>query len=214
VKTNVDLRTVNLSAYPDLVVIYLGMRVRTFPGIKTLLATQAFSPCRSRRPLPPRSGPMPCRCNCEGSLIGAGVAWFWRRTKSFAMDERAECCGSRTDSTAIANGAVCFRHKAAPRAYSGFCLFRSRKIPRAGAACIKNFGRFRHHDNECGPLRHKARTAMRAAPPSDSHHCDAGFAHGPGAWDPRKDFSQCGPPILSVSRHSKYRVLICDTSWM
>jgi hypothetical protein len=37
VKTNVDLRTVNLSAYPDLVVIYLGMRVRTFPGIKTLL---------------------------------------------------------------------------------------------------------------------------------------------------------------------------------
>ena len=36
-KTNVDLRTVNLSAYPDLVVIYLGMRVRTFPGIKTLL---------------------------------------------------------------------------------------------------------------------------------------------------------------------------------
>jgi hypothetical protein len=37
VKTNVDLRTVDLSAYPDLVVIYLGMRVRTFPGIKTLL---------------------------------------------------------------------------------------------------------------------------------------------------------------------------------
>jgi hypothetical protein len=35
VKTNVDLRTVDLSAYPDLVVIYLGMRVRTFPGIKT-----------------------------------------------------------------------------------------------------------------------------------------------------------------------------------
>jgi hypothetical protein len=38
VKTNVDLRTVDLSAYPDLVVIYLGMRVRTVPGIKTLLA--------------------------------------------------------------------------------------------------------------------------------------------------------------------------------
>jgi hypothetical protein len=37
VKTNVDLRTVDLSAYPELVVIYLGMRVRTFPGIKTLL---------------------------------------------------------------------------------------------------------------------------------------------------------------------------------
>ncbi len=28
--------TVDLSAYPDLVVIYLGMRVRTLPGLKTL----------------------------------------------------------------------------------------------------------------------------------------------------------------------------------
>jgi hypothetical protein len=36
-KTMVDLRTVDLTAYPDLVVIYLGMRVRTFAGIKTLL---------------------------------------------------------------------------------------------------------------------------------------------------------------------------------
>ena len=29
--------TVDLSPYPDLVVIYLGMRVNTFTGIKTLL---------------------------------------------------------------------------------------------------------------------------------------------------------------------------------
>src|SRR2546428_8586512 len=33
----VDLRSVDLSAFPDLVVIYLGMRVRTLAGIKTLL---------------------------------------------------------------------------------------------------------------------------------------------------------------------------------
>jgi len=33
----VDRRTVDLSAYPDLVVIYLGMRVNTLTGIKTLL---------------------------------------------------------------------------------------------------------------------------------------------------------------------------------
>lgn len=32
----VQRRTVNLSAYPDLVVIYLGMQVRTVAGIKTL----------------------------------------------------------------------------------------------------------------------------------------------------------------------------------
>jgi hypothetical protein len=33
----VERRTVDLTAYPDLVVIYLGMRVNTITGIKTLL---------------------------------------------------------------------------------------------------------------------------------------------------------------------------------
>lgn len=33
---NVDRRTVDLSAYPDLVVIYLGMRVNTLAGLKTV----------------------------------------------------------------------------------------------------------------------------------------------------------------------------------
>ena len=36
-RTHVERRTVNLSAYPDLVVIYLGMRVNRITGIKTLL---------------------------------------------------------------------------------------------------------------------------------------------------------------------------------
>ena len=36
-RTRVDRRTVNLSAYPDLVVIYLGMRVNRITGVKTLL---------------------------------------------------------------------------------------------------------------------------------------------------------------------------------
>ena len=36
-QTRVERRTVNLSAYPDLVVIYLGMRVNRIAGIKTLL---------------------------------------------------------------------------------------------------------------------------------------------------------------------------------
>ncbi|NEX62162.1 monooxygenase family protein [Noviherbaspirillum galbum] len=35
--TKVHRRTVDLSAYPDLVVIYLGMRVNTLAGLKTLL---------------------------------------------------------------------------------------------------------------------------------------------------------------------------------
>jgi len=35
--TRVDRRTVDLSAYPNLVVIYLGMRVNRLTGIKTIL---------------------------------------------------------------------------------------------------------------------------------------------------------------------------------
>ncbi|HEY6326510.1 MAG TPA: DUF4188 domain-containing protein [Candidatus Cybelea sp.] len=34
--TTIERQTVDLSAYPDLVVIYLGMRVRTWTGLKTL----------------------------------------------------------------------------------------------------------------------------------------------------------------------------------
>lgn len=36
-KSNVTRRTVDLSGYPDLVVIYLGMRVNKITGVKTLL---------------------------------------------------------------------------------------------------------------------------------------------------------------------------------
>jgi hypothetical protein len=36
-RTKVERQTVNLSAYPDLVVIYLGMRVNRLTGLKTLL---------------------------------------------------------------------------------------------------------------------------------------------------------------------------------
>src|SRR5579862_3365240 len=35
--TRVERRTVDLSAYPDLVVVYLGMRVNRITGVKTLL---------------------------------------------------------------------------------------------------------------------------------------------------------------------------------
>ena len=35
-KAKVNRRTVDLSAYPDLVVIYLGMRVNALTGLKTL----------------------------------------------------------------------------------------------------------------------------------------------------------------------------------
>jgi hypothetical protein len=43
--SNVSRKTVDLSQYPDLVVIYLGMRVNTLTGMKTLLG---FGPKISR----------------------------------------------------------------------------------------------------------------------------------------------------------------------
>ncbi len=36
-KSSVDRQTVDLSAFPDLVVIYLGMKVQTLKGLKTFL---------------------------------------------------------------------------------------------------------------------------------------------------------------------------------
>jgi hypothetical protein len=45
-RTRVDRRTVNLSAYPDLVVIYLGMRVNRIAGTKTVLG---FGPQQKKK---------------------------------------------------------------------------------------------------------------------------------------------------------------------
>jgi hypothetical protein len=70
VKTNVDLRTVDLSAYPDLVVIYLGMRVRTVPGIKTLLA--GVSPLARKS----ATGNLPRDGFAEDWLVSQGYRFF------------------------------------------------------------------------------------------------------------------------------------------
>ena len=40
--TRVERRTVDLSSFPDLVVVYLGMRVNRVFGLKTLAG---FAPC-------------------------------------------------------------------------------------------------------------------------------------------------------------------------
>ncbi|MGH7814766.1 MAG: monooxygenase family protein [Candidatus Binataceae bacterium] len=41
-KTPVNRQTVDLGGYPDLIVIYLGMRVNSFRGLRTLLRTGAM----------------------------------------------------------------------------------------------------------------------------------------------------------------------------
>ena len=87
-RKNVDRRTVDLSAYPDLVVIYLGMRVNTLAGLKTLLG---FGPkiAKSAAALP------------DGLLLHEGFFWslfpmhggmrqYWRDFESLERWARSE----------------------------------------------------------------------------------------------------------------------------
>jgi len=53
-RTRVERSTVDLSAYPDLVVIYLGMRVNRIAGIKTLLGQKVLPPLPVRVRTRPR----------------------------------------------------------------------------------------------------------------------------------------------------------------
>jgi len=53
VNSKVERQTVDLSAYPDLVVIYLGMRVNAWSGVKTLLGLGRTLEHRLRHRLEP-----------------------------------------------------------------------------------------------------------------------------------------------------------------
>ena len=57
-----DRRTVNLSDYPDLVVIYLGMRVNVLTGLKTLIGFAPRSAGRSMQSL------LACCCMSRSSI--------------------------------------------------------------------------------------------------------------------------------------------------
>ena len=81
---HVDRRTVDLNAYPDLVVIYLGMRVRTLAGIKTLLGLgPQIEKAGAGRP----EGLLHYENNIIFSLfpLHIGMRWYW---KDFATIER------------------------------------------------------------------------------------------------------------------------------
>jgi hypothetical protein len=49
-KTNVNRQTVDLSQYPNLVVIYLGMRVNRLTGLKTLLGCPQIAASATAQP--------------------------------------------------------------------------------------------------------------------------------------------------------------------
>jgi hypothetical protein len=88
-RSPVDRRTVDLSAYPDLVVIYLGMRVRTLRGLVTLIRNG---------PQIDRAGtarPDGLLCHENGIVFGlfplhVGMRWYWKDFESMEAWARSE----------------------------------------------------------------------------------------------------------------------------
>jgi Domain of unknown function (DUF4188) len=86
---HVDRRTVDLTAYPDLVVIYLGMRVRTLAGVKKLLGLgPQIEKAGAGRP----DGLLHYENNIIFSLfpLHLGMRWYWRDFASMERWARSE----------------------------------------------------------------------------------------------------------------------------
>lgn len=76
-KTRVDRRTVDLNSYPDLVVVYLGMRVNMLTGIRTLLRLgPQIEAAGNARP----EGLLHCEQNIIYGIFPfhVGMRWYWR----------------------------------------------------------------------------------------------------------------------------------------
>jgi len=87
--SHVDRRTVDLTAYPDLVVIYLGMQVRTLAGIKTLAG---FGPKIEQAGGARPEGLLHYENNIIFSLfpLHVGMRWYWRDFESMERWARSE----------------------------------------------------------------------------------------------------------------------------
>jgi hypothetical protein len=88
-KSSVDRQTVDLSAFPDLVVIYLGMRVRTLRGLKTLLGLgPQINKAGAERP----EGLLHFEDNIIFSLfpLHLGMRWYWKDFHSMERWTRSE----------------------------------------------------------------------------------------------------------------------------
>ena len=88
-KTKTDRQTVDLSDYPDLVVIYLGMRVRAFIGLKRLLGLgPQIRAAGKEQP----EGLLHFENNIIYSLfpLHVGMRWYWRDFDSMERWTRSE----------------------------------------------------------------------------------------------------------------------------
>jgi Domain of unknown function (DUF4188) len=88
-KPVIDRQTVDLSAFPNLVVIYLGMRVRTLAGIKTLLG---FGPRIEKAGAARPDGLLHFETNIIFSMIPLhlGMRWYWKDFESMERWARSE----------------------------------------------------------------------------------------------------------------------------
>jgi len=79
--SRVNRRTVDLSAFSDLVVIYLGMRVRTLAGLKTLLG---FGPRILKAGVARPEGLLHFETNIIFNLfpLHLGMRWYWKDFES------------------------------------------------------------------------------------------------------------------------------------
>src|SRR5438128_2887155 len=85
----VNRRSVDLSAFPDLVVIYLGMRVRRLAGIKTLLGLgPQIEKAGAARP----EGLLHFENNIIFSLfpVHLGMRWYWKDLEAMERWPRSE----------------------------------------------------------------------------------------------------------------------------
>ena len=80
-KTSVNRQTVDLSAYPDLVVIYLGMRINAVSGLKTGLG---FGPQIQKASSPKPEGLLHFENNIIYSVFPfhVGMRWYWKDFES------------------------------------------------------------------------------------------------------------------------------------
>ena len=84
----VQRRTVDLSAYPDLVVIYLGMPVRTLTGVKTLLG---FGPKIAKAAADQPDGLLRHEAFLWSLFpLHAGIRQYWRDFDSLERWARSE----------------------------------------------------------------------------------------------------------------------------
>ena len=88
-KSPVDRKTVDLAAYPDLVVIYLGMRVRTLKGLFTMMGN---GPQIDKAGVARPEGLLHYENNIIFGFfpLHLGMRWYWKDFESMEMWARSE----------------------------------------------------------------------------------------------------------------------------